>query len=154
FFTRVHVLAAETGAGPEVRLLSGLMGSNPRVPGDPRENDVLADQVQLWTSRLGGAAPATGWQVGFVLHEPAEDDETSPWRVTIRLVPLDEGEGKPIDAEKIWGDASPLTALGRQQAELRAVLTAELSRAAEVFRPLERALLAPAPSAVELSASE
>ena len=58
FFTRVHGLAAEKGAGPEVRLLSALMAADPAVPGDPRENDVLADQVQLWTARLGGHAPA------------------------------------------------------------------------------------------------
>jgi hypothetical protein len=152
FFTRVHGLAAEKGAGPEVRLLSALMAADPAVPGDPRENDVLADQVQLWTSRLGGAAPATGWQLGFVLEEPLDDD--SPWRVIFRLTSLSE-DAKPIDADKIWADASPLTALGRQQPEQRAVLTAELSRAAEVFPPLERASAnTPTPSFIELSPSE
>ena len=156
FFTRVIAMGAEKGAGPEVRLLSGLMGMSPTVPGEPRENDVLVDQVQLWTSRLGGAAPATGWQLGFILREPPDDDsenDSAPWRVELQLVPL--GEGKPIEAEKIWADASPLTALGRQQPELRAVMTAEMQRAAEVFPPIERTVAAtPTPSFIELSPNE
>jgi hypothetical protein len=155
FFTRVHGLAAEAGAGPEVRFLSAALGATRTVPGELRDNEVLFDQVQLWTSRLGGAAPASGWQLGFTLREPPEEADPSdehPWRVEFELIPL--GEGKVIDAESIWSDASPLSALGRQQAELRAVLLAELARAAEVFPPLLRVVAAPAPAMIGLSAPE
>ncbi|MEO6435986.1 MAG: SNF2 helicase-associated domain-containing protein, partial [Tepidisphaeraceae bacterium] len=157
FFTRVHGLATETGAGPEVRLLSALLGPTPAVPGDNRDNGVLMDQVQLWNNRLGSGAPASGWQVEFMLHEPPEEADPTqdrPWQVSMRLLPL--SEGKAIDMADIWTDASPLTPLGRQQAELRAVLTAELNRAAEVFQPLNR-ILAPngaPPVSVDLSPAE
>jgi superfamily II DNA or RNA helicase len=155
FFTRVHGLAAEPGAGPEVRFLSALLGDKTEIPGPARENDVLADQVQLWTSRLGGSTPTTGWQLGLMLHEPPEDaveGEDLLWRVDFQLVPL--GEGKPIEADKIWADASPLSALGRQQTELRAVLIAELSRAMEAFPPLARVSGTSAPSYLDLTTAE
>src|SRR5687768_8274363 len=159
FFTRVHGLAAERGAGPEMRLLSAMLAPDRTIPGELRENDVLADQVQLWTSRLGGAAPATGWQLAFTLHEPDDDGgdggetpEQATWRVTFRLQPL--GEGKPLDAAKLWEDVSPLSPLGRQLPELRSLLMAELTRAAEVFAPLARVLATPAPSELELSTSD
>src|SRR5438874_2256107 len=82
------------------------------IPGEPYENDGLVDQVQLWTSRLSGAAPASGWQLSFELVEPEEDDATT-WSVLFALNSL--GDEKTIEAEKIWTDASPLSALGRQQ---------------------------------------
>ena len=155
FFTRVHGLAAEAGAGPEMRFLSAALGSSPTVPGELRENEVLFDQVQLWTSRLGGAAPASGWQLGFSLHEPPEEADPSderPWRLEFELIPL--GEGKIVEADTIWSDASPLSGLGRQQAELRAVLVAELARAAEVFPPLTRVLATTSPARLDLSTPE
>ena len=153
FFTRVHGLSAEPNAGPEVRLLSGLLNESARVPGETHDNDLLVDQVQLWTSRLSGAPAASGWQLAFELIEPDEDaPENAPWRIEFRLEPL--GEGKAIDAEKIWSDASPLSALGRQQTELRSVLSAELHRAAEIFPPLTRIFQTPAPTELELSTSE
>ncbi|MEA2734548.1 MAG: hypothetical protein QOE14_999, partial [Humisphaera sp.] len=151
FFTRVHGLAAEPGAGPEMRLLSAMLAPDRTVPGELRDNEVLADQVQLWSSRLGGAAPATGWQVAFTLHEPPEDvatPEQALWRVTFRLQPL--GDGKPLDAARLWEDVSPLSPLGRQLPELRSLFLAELTRAAEVFTPLARVLASPAPVEVEL----
>jgi SNF2 family DNA or RNA helicase len=162
FFTRIHHLAAETGAGPEMRFLSALLAPGRAVPGEARDNEVLADQVQLWTSRLGGAAPASGWQLGFTLHEPQEQDPLengieapSPdasWRVEFALVSLDDS--KPLEAALIWEDASPLSPLGRQLPELRAVLLAELTRAAEVFPPLTRILGTAAPSSMELTTPE
>jgi hypothetical protein len=172
FFTRVHQMAKQPGAGPEIRLLSALLSDNKIIPGEARENDVLVDQIQLWTSRLGGTAPASGWQLSFELHEPDEQideevgetaaPESSPgaardggaaiWRVTFGLIPL--GEGKEIDAEELWTDSSPLTALGRQLPELRAVMMAELSRAVEFFPPLSRIIGSPAPAFVDLSTIE
>src|SRR5688500_2553515 len=155
FFTRVHGLAAEPGAGPEMRLLSAMLAPDRTIPGELRENEVLADQVQLWTSRLGGAAPATGWQLAFTLFEPPDDienPEQATWRVTFRLQPL--GDGKPLDAAMLWQDVSPLSPLGRQLPELRSLLTAELMRAAEVFPPLSRVFASVTPTELELSTNE
>src|SRR5687768_1991673 len=155
FFTRVHGLAAQPGAGPEMRLLSAMLAPDRTIPGELRENEVLADQVQLWTSRLGGAAPATGWQLAFTLFEPpgdVENPEQALWRVTFRLQPL--GDGKPLDAAMLWQDVSPLSPLGRQLPELRSLLIAELTRAAEVFAPLSRILGAATPTELALSTHE
>lgn len=152
FFTRVHTQATESGAGPEVRLLSALLGPSNVIGGPPRDNDALSDQVQIWTSKLRGSSHATGWQLSFELEEPIDEIPDSPWRVSFALLPLDDG--KEIEADKIWSDASPLSALGRQQAELRAVLSAELGRASEVFPLLERVIGTAAPVAIDLSPTE
>ena len=154
FFTRVHAQAITPDAPQEVRLLSALLAESPLIPGDSDENAALVDQVQLWTSRLTGAPPATGWQLTFKLIEPPDeaDEEIVPWRVLLRMTSFDEG--RTIDAEKVWADASPLSALHRLQTELRGVLKAELGRAAEIFPPLEPLVHAPMPTELELSSMQ
>ena len=148
---RVHAQAAAPDAAAELRLVSALLAESSTIPGEPGDNNTLVDQVQLWTSKLTGAPPATGWQLTFELIEPPDEDpteqsqpgtpapgqsentedDTRPWQVTFELHSLDDG--KSIDAGQIWTDASPLSALGRLQGELRAVLAAELKRAVEFF---------------------
>ena len=172
FFTRVHAQAAAPDAAAELRLVSALLAESSTIPGEPGDNNTLVDQVQLWTSKLTGAPPATGWQLTFELIEPPDEDpteqsqpgtpapgqpentedDTRPWQVTFELHSLDDG--KSIDAGQIWTDASPLSALGRLQGELRAVLAAELKRAVEFFPPLERVQSLAAPTEIELSSAE
>ena len=172
FFTRVHAQAAAPDAAGELRLVSALLAESSTIPGEPGDNNTLVDQVQLWTSKLTGAPPATGWQLTFELIEPPDEDpteqsqpgtpapgqsentedDTRPWQVTFEPHSLDDG--KSIDAGQIWTDASPLSALGRLQGELRAVLAAELKRAVEFFPPLEKVQSLAAPTEIELSSAE
>jgi superfamily II DNA or RNA helicase len=155
FFARPQTESQAPAAPPEVRFLAGLLADAPAIPGSAYENDALVDQVQMWTSKLTGAPPTTGWQLGMELSEPPEDaPDGAPWRLDCQLIPLGDDDAKPIDADKIWTDASPLSALGRQQPELRAALISELARAAESCPPILRITSAPSPAFVELSTAE
>ncbi len=169
FFTRVHALAGEADAQSDVRWVSALLGTDHAVRGSARENALLSEQIHLWTARLDETTAGMQWQLGFELIEPALSDDADTaaaippdsadtgddvaWRVVFRLHPLEDGEA--IDAAEVWSDGGgTLRLLGRNLAERREMLLAELQRAAETFPPLSRAIGLPAPSELSLTTAE
>ncbi len=76
------------------------------------------------------------------------------WPLSLHLQSLD-GEGELISATSLWGQpggSAPI--LGRSIAKRQAALLAELSRAAEVFPPVQDLLNHPAPTGLNLSTTD
>ena len=117
-------------------MLAGLLGAGRAVPGEQRENDVLVDQVQLWTSRRGGAAPATdGSSVHACTSTPEEAAPRDPTPTRARTSASSRSAMTPsLSTLQAVGRRQPAQPPWTQLPELRAVLSAELTRASEVFR--------------------
>jgi SNF2 family DNA or RNA helicase len=163
-FETIHELASAPHAEPSVRWLSSLLAPDPTLRGgDLRENVALVDQINLWTGNLDDRETANQWQLAFELNEPEEDEETAEtdvpaqdlkWRVTFSLYPQDDS-AEPIEAERIFSEgATALGELGRNIAERREFFLAELSRAAEIFPPLQNVTNTPSPTHIDLSTGE
>jgi SNF2 family DNA or RNA helicase len=167
-FEAIHELAAGPAAEPTVRWLSALMSNDPTLHGgDPRTNAQLSDQVNLWIGNLADRQTTSQWQLAFELHEPDEDEnptsetelapppaESLKWRVTFALYPEDESI-EPIEADRIWTEgAAALGELGRNIAERREFFINELTRAAEIFPPIQSVVRTDMPTHVDLTTSE
>ncbi|HTL30227.1 MAG TPA: DEAD/DEAH box helicase, partial [Tepidisphaeraceae bacterium] len=162
-FQAIHELAAAPNSEPPVRWLSALMSPESSVKnGDPRGNAMLAEQINLWIGNLDDRETTNLWQLAFELHEPDEDydaptiepAESLKWRVTFALHPQDES-AEPIEAERIWLEgATALGELGRNIAERRELFLSELTRASEIFPPLQNVVRTPTPTYVDLTTGE
>ena len=97
----------------------------------------------------GGAASAALSPEVPVAPPPSLD-----WNLSFHLQPLD-GEGDLIPAASLWSHGSgPAPILGRSVAKRQAALLAELSRAAEVFPPVQGLLSHPAPADMGLTTTD
>jgi hypothetical protein len=170
-FEAIHELASGPAPEPAVRWLSALMSPEATIQGgDPRSNAQLSDQVNLWSGNLSDRETPSQWQLAFELHEPDEDEgpaavegeaatpaesaEALKWRVTFSLFPEDDSV-EPIEAERIWSEgAAALGELGRNIAERREFFVNELSRAAEIFPPIQSVVRTPTPTHVDLTTGE
>lgn len=157
FFATVHARAAEPLSAPHVRWLSALLGSERHVRGNEAELRELETMVRSWVGRLEEHRGVGDMQLCFRLIEPQADDDraaaAAPWTVKFQLRPI-EGEGQWIDAADLWAEADAGGVLGRTLRHRRHRLLSELSRAVEVFGPLERALAEGQPAELRISAVE
>lgn len=174
FFSRAHQKAAEPDATPDLRWLSALLGADPLVRGDIVENDTLMDQVRSWIGKLDESTTSAPVRLCFLLEEPDDEPEdgvvgeTTPspsepsapppdqplWHLSLQLQSLD-AEGQITDAAELWRQRQDLPGvLGRNIANRRAHLLAELKRAAELFPTLERIITLPEPAEITLTTIE
>lgn len=164
FFARVHDKASDPQAPPEIRWLSALLGHDPILQGSAHENWKLAEQAQGWAARIEDGRGAERWRLCITLHEPPEPPEhpdgrpeivgpPASWHVTFQLQ-SEHDERQLIDAADLFAEAPGASLLlGRNLADRRATLLAELARAAVICPPLERLLDEPAPIDLPLGTS-
>ena len=147
FLNRVSQRPAEA----DVRWLHALLADSRVVETDGDEISPLYDAAHGWLAPITDHGDNAEQKLGFVLKEPAEEDQ--PWPVEFRLFGDDDTDGIP--ATELWQQqAGPLTALGRTIAERQQKLIAELRRAMEAFPSLERILTDEQPAGIQLSSVE
>ena len=148
FMNRVSQRPAEI----DVRWLNALLDDSRVVEGYSEELSPLYDNAHGWLTPITDHGDHAELKLGFVLNEPAEEDQ--PWPVEFRLLG-DDDDPDGIAATELWAQqAGPLTALGRTIAERQQKLVAELRRAMEAFPSLERTLSEERPTGIALSSVE
>lgn len=153
FFHQIIRKARESTAW-EMRWLAGLLGEETGVDADADANAAGAGQVRNWVSQADedtGPAP----KLRFVLVEPEENAKPSEaaWQLAFEMRLPDTDE--LLNIARVWAERSDApTVLGSHLLSRRQHLVAQLTRAAEIFPEVRRALSRARGNAIRLTTAE
>jgi superfamily II DNA or RNA helicase len=129
---------------PVDRWLAALGRKDARIQGSEADLRVLRDEVDAWTSQLGGDLVAP-FRTCFKLEEPPA--ERAPWRLAFEIQAADDPSLR-LPAPAVWRGGRDLEARFPAAPER---LLADLGRASRLFPPIHSALRQRAPASCAMS---
>jgi SNF2 family DNA or RNA helicase len=163
FFDQIHERAEREGTW-DVRWLSSLLGHEGDLQQGPDGRSDFINHARSWIAKLDKGRTQIPARLCFELLDPAYDEdalakdladaEDKPWKIRYWL----QSEDTPAalqDISEVWADDSSTPSLLRNTRQTRREeIVRDLTRAAEVFAPIEASLQEPHPTGVALNASQ
>ncbi len=138
----------DPAADAHVSWLSGLLGADAVVPGDPDRLLSIFTDARRWLGRLCDTGEDLAWRLLLELREP--EDHEDKWYLRLALQSAAD-PSREVSADEVWAESG--SERGGDD-RLPEVLLAELDRAAALYPRLEDALGESAPCGLILSTTE
>ncbi len=163
FFDQIHERAEREGTW-DVRWLSSLLGNVGDLQRGPQGRTEFISHAQSWIGRLDKGRNQVPVRMCFELLDPAydddapsdevSDDDDKPWKIRYWLQSR-ESPANLQDIAEVWADDTNAPSLLRNTLQTRREeIVKDLTRAAEVFAPIEASLQEPHPTGVSLNATQ
>ncbi len=163
FFDQIHERAEREGTW-DVRWLSSLLGNEGDLRRGPAGRTEFVSHAQSWIGKLDKRRNQIPARLCFELLDPAYDDalpsddvddeDEKPWKIRYWLQSQD-APGNLQDIAEVWADDSAAPSLLRNTLQTRREeIVRDLTRAAEVFAPIEASLQESQPTGLSLNATQ